>query len=1636
MQFQLFRLVQVSVFLFILLVSTTQDLSAQCPEFTASGLNSPDCFNGSTPCDLCPGDVITLTAEGDFLPNNGCVNWYFGTTPGFNPYNGEGTLIGCGTITAPPPAACSTCPELLAIWIDACGNPEQDNEFMIVSSGSGFNVNNFGVDYDPNNNNVPPSTDDVNTNGGSCNWQTPSAGIIASMQASGNCDASNIIPAGPGTMIPAGVLVVVYNSVNASTSYNFDNLCAAGQTIYVMQSTCARAAGAFSNSSSNGFRTTTIRLNNCNCSSSFTHDTDDPALLGDGDYAYIDNGNVVYENNGCGNPTAPDVEPAVVVYPPATVADVTYTIPASLCNGGPYYVVGIIDPLDANCPDVFTDEFAFNVLCPEATASYSGTPCTGNSITLEAGGGTTYLWSGPNGFSSNNQNPTLGPLTPADAGTYSVTVSNASGCEDIAQVVISVFPEVTVSTNPANPAFCDGQSAVITATGMGGSGNYAFEWDTPNGPGSGPSVVVTSAGTYSVTLTDGNGCTAVATGSITILPGLDVDITPDPATFCAGGNVELTAIPTGGSGGNTYVWLDPSMNPTFTPTVIATLPGTYNVTVTDMLGCTGTSTISVTVNPVPQVSLTSDPPKICAGANVTLTAAGSGGTGGYTFSWTGPGGPGSGNPLVVSQSGTYIVVLTDAAGCQARDTLVLENGTPLTVIFTPNPATFCPGGSVILDAQVQGSQGNPITYTWTTPSGPTSGNPITAAIAGTYAVTVSEQNGCTGTGTISVTENASLNITFTSDTVPICAGGQATLTGIANGGNGSYTYTWNYPGGPTPGNTLLVSNPGTYILQAVDGNNCQGQDSVLVVLANGLTIDIQTVQPALCPGASTLLSITPLPDPSWNIQWNTPLGPNSNYPLTVATPGQYSVAVSDTFGCAGVDTIIIGALDPPVIIINPATPSICPGATVDLSVNLLSGGPITTWSWTTPSGPQMSPVITAGLAGTYTVVVTNSAGCTSSASTAVSISTGLNVTFPAPTLSICTGTQIGLSPIALGGVNPYQYQWMGPTGNATGDTLFTGTPGIYTVTVTDAGGCSGSAMVTLLTGSSLTVNLAPANPGFCAGGDVMLTGDAPGGQQPLVFQWATPLGAGSNPTFLANAAGIYSVTITDANGCSGNASTQVMAWPSPTVTVSPAMLTLCAGQTANLTATATGGFGTYTFAWSGPPGAVIGAIYPNATPGGYGVTVTDDRGCVGQTSMVIGQSPSLSVSIDPPTAVLCPGSSIVVTATGSGGVSPYQYQWIGPAGTITGNPADLNSAGVYLVEVTDDAGCTGSLSFTIGTGNNLNVSIQTSVTSTCGAAPYTATGTVSGGQGPYTYSWSTPQGPGSMPQISLTTAGFIRLTATDMNGCTGEDTVTVSNIPLQLTLSAEPERCPGAGDGMISLEALTNGTLPLQISVNGGASQSVTGLPFILSSLTEGTYALQITDANGCTANPFVPITTLFTPEVSFDPNVVTIMRGSSITLTPVLSFDASQFQWTPGDGLNCTTCEQPVAGPQNTTLYTLQATDISGCRAEGTIEVIVVGNTRVFIPNAISPNADGINDVFFIQAADDRVRVERLEIYDRWGNALFQGVDFPVNDADFGWNGSYRGKPLDPGVYIYTANLIFPDGFQRLYRGDLTLVE
>ena len=430
----------------------------------------------------------------------------------------------------------------------------------------------------------------------------------------------------------------------------------------------------------------------------------------------------------------------------------------------------------------------------------SATICNGASIILTATGAATYTWSA--GATSTGVNTAT--ASPSTTTTYTV-IGTDGICID------SVFATITVNPNPTPTitssgatVFCSGDSVILDA----GAGYSAYSWS--NGATT-QTIIINTSGNYSVTVTDANGCTGSTSSATTVTVNLSPIpiITVGPTTICAGGNVILNA----GTGYNTYSW----SNGASSQTTNVTSSGLYSVTVTDANGCSGFADTSITVtvsaNLLPIIT-SSGATIFCSGDSVTLDA----GTGYFTYAWSNGA---TSQTIVVGNSGNYSVTVTDANGCSgssASAVTLTVNPNPVPTITANGATILCSGGNVILDA---GTGYN--TYVW---SNGVTLQTTNATSTGSYSVTITDANGCTGSSSISITVNP-LPVADTTSTVLInanCGESTGSISGITvTSGQPSYTYVWNDAFGTIVGTgspNLINIGGGVYSLTITDANGC------------------------------------------------------------------------------------------------------------------------------------------------------------------------------------------------------------------------------------------------------------------------------------------------------------------------------------------------------------------------------------------------------------------------------------------------------------------------------------------------------------------------------------------------------------------------------------------------------------------------------------------------------------------------------------------------------------------------------------------------------------------------------------------------------------------------------------------------
>jgi uncharacterized repeat protein (TIGR01451 family) len=1041
---------------------------------------------------------------------------------------------------------------------------------------------------------------------------------------------------------------------------------------------------------------------------------------------------------------------------------------------------------------------------PVATITAGGptTFCTGGSVTLTANpAGASYSWS--NGATTQ-------VITVSTGGSYSVTVTGAGGCFNTSgptNVTVNPAPIVNI-TGPTNA--CD--TAILDA----GPGFSSYLWSTG---ATTQTITVSTSNTYSVTVTNAGGCTGSDTHTISVNPTPVASITPGgPTTFCTGGTVTLTANPAGAS----YSW----SNGATTQAITVSTGGAYSVTVTGAGGCFNTSApTNVTVNPAPIVNITG-PTTACD------TAILDAGPGFASYLWsTGA----TTQTITVTSSNTYSVTVTNAGGCTASDSHnITVNPTPAATITPAGPTTFCTGGSVTLTANPAGAS-----YSWS--NGATT-QAITVNTAGSYSVTVTGAGGCFNTSApTTVTVNPAPIVTITG---PASACDSAVL----DAGPGFTSYAWS-TGATTQSITVTSSN--TYSVTVSNGS-CTATDSHNITVNPTPAATITPSGPTtFCAGGSVTLTATPA---GASYLWSNGA---TTQAITVTASGAFTVTVTGAGSCSNTSAGTVVTVDPAPAVTITGPNSACASAVLD------AGPGFASYLWSTGQTTQSIAVFSTN---TYSVTVTNAGGCSASDSHSVVINSAgaANITGPA---SMCPGQSVVLD--AGPGYTGYLWSTGATTQSITVSPAGTTT---YSVTVTDGSGCNGSDSHTLTVNPAATASITPSGPTtFCSGGSVTLTANAS-----AFYLWST---GATTQAITVNAAGSYSVTITDAGGCSATS-------PATAVTVNPAAAVTITGPTATCAAAPVvldAGAGFTTYSWSTGQSTQTITVAPASTAT-YSVTVTNGSGCSGTDSHTV------TVTSNPTAAITAP-ASVCSGANASASVAPIAgatYAWSITNGTFT-SPA--NGAGVTFT-----AGTSGSvmLNVTVASGTCTSSGSQpvpitappvVAISGPTQACPNT-TFTLSAGSGFASYAWSTGA---TTPSISLQQGAATQIysvTVTDASGCSATDSHTVTLGTGASASITAPSSATANATGLTASVAAQPGAVYAWNITNGTITAGLGTNAVTFTAGGSGTTKLTITVTLGsCSASGQRSVTISGAPVTGADLSIVktapsTIAVGGSLTYT------------------------------------------------------------------------------------------------------------------------------------------------------------
>ncbi len=664
--------------------------------------------------------------------------------------------------------------------------------------------------------------------------------------------------------------------------------------------------------------------------------------------------------------------------------------------------------------------------------------------------------------------------------------------------------------------------------------------------------------------------------------------------------------------------------------------------------------------------------------------------------------------------------------------------------------------------------------------------------------------------------------------------------------------------------------------------------------------------------------------------------------------------------------------------------------------------------------------------GTYYVDLTDANGC-SRRDTA-------NITMPPPLLidSIvgtdisCFGQTDGKARAYVsGGIAPYAYLW---SNGGMYDSLVPLAAATYRLTVTDNAGCTAVDSVTITEPQQIVFAKDSTNVSCPQGTDGTARIDIlSGGTPPFFYTWS--VGQYTTPSVQGLAAGTYSVLATDAAGCTVAAFYNITE-PAPFVIAITNVVDASCFNTSDGSASASvGGVTTgYTFVWSN------GETGPTAVALPYGpstVTVTvDSSGCTQTQSVNIGYPPrfTLTTTVVPPTCFGGADGTAEVTVSPTGGTPPFNFQWSN--GQQTAQVIGLSGGQTYYVTVTDasPAGCPEFDTILVPQPDSLTVNLTSTPVSCYGEADGTIQVDAAGGTLPYSYNWSNgAQG----PQQTDLPVGTYSVTVTDNNGCSqsvNNINITEPLTPITWDTTVVHVSCPGKNDGAIFVTA-TGGTGPYIFSLNNGNLTSADG-NFLR--LAEGYYDLSVIDANGCEVTGEIEIVAPEGFTLEFAPEFDSIQLGQAFTLNPIIipSVGTYSYNWQPANSLDCDTCQSPEATPVQTTVYQLTVYDENNCPQVGQFTLFVENQLLMYIPNAFSPNGDGLNDKFMVYAPG--ASSVQMQIFNRWGEKVY---DY-AGDLSGGWDGFYKGELAQIDVYIYYVEVVYSDGQKIAKEGSITIVK
>ncbi|MBK7344208.1 MAG: gliding motility-associated C-terminal domain-containing protein [Saprospiraceae bacterium] len=1161
-------------------------------------------------------------------------------------------------------------------------------------------------------------------------------------------------------------------------------------------------------------------------------------------------------------------------------------------------------------------------------------------------------------------------------------------------------------------------------------------------------------------------CVATDTVTVTVLPEI---MEVQDHLICEGESVEV--------GGQTF-----------------DQAGTYEVVLNSFQNCD--STIQVNVELAQVEAFVSPPAKIsCLLEQVQLDGSGSVGEFGISnYSWSTVNGLILSNPsgsfVEVGAGGTYTLTVTTTNGqisCMDEVDVLVEIDT-ITPVFSIDPAPPPPCDDPIVTLNANGVNLPPNAQpSWSTWNGQiiSGGNTLMPTVSGSGVYTLlvtNPANGCYTLDSVQVQADTNKPVILPLLIPDItCKDSQALIAVAVPVPVTGYTAQWMTSDGnilsSTDTLTILVDQGGQYVLTVTD--QISGCTSEFTAIVNELTnppTPLLPVPDTLNCLVNTLNILATLPPgvDSLSVLWTTSNGLILNgadsLEMTLGQAGTYAIHIQDLeSGCQDSAMInVISNAQLPAVAAGPDQTIDCKQDTIIPQTAGSASGPGIFYSWTKngvgfTGDTLLQPVLTG--AGTYILEVINTwSGCRNTDTLIITNIASIPVIQITTTDTLdCVTAQVTIDASASD-QGTHTLSWSGPPGGilTNGTTLLPtiGQPGWYVLTSLDTTNqCTNQDSVLVQQDIQVPlISILPADSLDCVTTSLQLDGSLSNPSGNLLFSWSTQSGnivsGSTTATPLISGGGMYVLELTNPdNGCTARDSVFVFQDPDlPVASIQDADTLTCLLSEMTLVAAIQSSNPNVTYSWTTLDGSILSganSLMPLINgPGTYFFSLTDpSSGCMTSDQVIVYENIVVpDVLISSPDTLTCLVQQVSLTANPVNFNGTLFYQWTTVDGQIIGpttsNPITVGLAGTYALQWTvPENGCSQSID-QIVIENTVPPLADAGMDEgiPCNGQTLQLDGSGSFGQGSLTYQWSTANGQilsggnTSMPMIGQ--AGLYQLTVQDeQNGCESTDDVVISPSGSNIVAFSLVEPLCST-PGSITLQP-TGGTPPVMMTI-GGVNGSFSPGETVL--LATGVWPVTVIDGSGCVFDTVITMLSAQTFALTA-PSSVFLSPGSPGQIVLTVNIPPNQIaevSWSPASGIGATS--DPLiwtVSVTESTTYEVVVKTFDGCAGMATIQVDLVTEPPVlFIPNVFSPkDINGINDVFFPLSRPGTITaIKNMAIYDRWGNNLFLREDFPPDDANYGWDGSYRNKVMDPGVYIWVIEVILPDGETRVYKGDVTI--